>query len=60
MLPINKYMRLVCYYDFIVNAAYQHTVIGIPAAILVDSSWTDGSFKVLKSAVYINEHDTVR
>ena len=57
ILPINKYMWLIFYYDLILKAAYQHTAFGMPAAILVDSSWTDESLKVVKSALYTNEHD---
>lgn len=57
MLPINKYMWFIFYYDFIGKAAYQHTIVGMPAAILVDSSWTDESLREVKSALYMNEHD---
>jgi len=53
MPPINKYMWLIFYYDFFIKSTYQHTVVGTPEAILVDSSWTDESLKVVKSAVYI-------
>jgi hypothetical protein len=45
MLPINKYMWLIFYCDFFIKSTYQHTVFGVPEAILVDSSWTDESLK---------------
>lgn len=38
MLPINKYVWLIFYYDFFIKSTCQHTVVGIPAAILMDSS----------------------
>jgi hypothetical protein len=41
MLHINKCMWLIYYYDIFIKALYQQTVVGIPEAIPVDSSWTD-------------------